>query len=244
VTNSRVIWLSPDDPPSQFPPVTAALREPDGLLAAGGNLNRERLLYAYRHGIFPWYEEGQPLLWWSPDPRCVFLRGDYHVSRRTRRELRNSTAELRINTAFSDVMRKCAAPRRSQQGTWITPAMQRAYADLHDCGWAHSIEVWQSGLLVGGLYGLMIGSAFFGESMFSLQPNASKIALFYATSMLESGVVEILDCQVISSHLTSLGARIISRREFVRRLATACDPAKPFTGWPDEGLPVTRLPCR
>jgi leucyl/phenylalanyl-tRNA--protein transferase len=158
-----------------------------------------------------------------------------------RRELRNSTAELRINTAFSDVMRECAGPRRSQQGTWITPAMRHAYADLHDCGWAHSIEVWQSGLLVGGLYGLIIGGAFFGESMFSLQANASKIALLYAASFLNSGAVKILDCQVISSHLTSLGARIVPRREFMQRLASACIPAKPFTSWPTDALPVAKL---
>ena len=145
MSNSRVMWLGPDDPPGRFPPVTAALREPDGLLAAGGDLSRDRLLYAYRHGIFPWYEEGQPLVWWSPDPRCVFMAGDFHVSRRLRREGRRSLAELRFNTVFSAVMSECAGPRRSQQGTWITPAMQHAYRDLHDRGWAHSIEVWQSG---------------------------------------------------------------------------------------------------
>lgn len=241
MSNGRVPWLSPNDPPNCFPPVSAALDEPDGLLAAGGSLSAERLLYAYRNGIFPWYDEGQPLLWWSPDPRCVFMPDDYHVSRRLRRELRLSTAELRVNTTFSDVMRECAGPRRSQQGTWITAAMRRAYRDLHDRGWAHSIEVWQSGKLVGGLYGLAIGKAFFGESMFSLMPNASKIALLYVANRLNAGELEILDCQVVSRHLTSLGATIIPRREFVQRLVSACEPAAPLTSWPDSPLPCAEL---
>ena len=241
MSNSRVMWLSPGDPPDRFPPVALALREPDGLLAAGGDLSKDRLLHAYRHGIFPWYDEGQPLLWWSPDPRCVFMAGDFHVSRRLQRECRRSAAELRFNTAFSDVVAACAGPRRSQQGTWITPAMKRAYRDLHDCGWAHSIEVWQAGKLVGGLYGLMIGTAFFGESMFSLQANAPKIALRYVTGLLDSGALTVLDCQVVSSHLTRLGARIIPRAEFVRDLASACDGPRPYAGWPDTGLPVADL---
>ena len=241
MSNSRVMWLGPDDPPGRFPPVTAALREPDGLLAAGGDLSRDRLLYAYRHGIFPWYEEGQPLLWWSPDPRCVFMAGDFHVSRRLRREGRRSLAELRFNTVFSAVMSECAGPRRSQQGTWITPAMQHAYRDLHDRGWAHSIEVWQSGKLVGGLYGLMIGTAFFGESMFSLQANASKIALQYLTGLIDSGALRLLDCQVVSSHLTSLGARTIPRAAFVHELESACDEARTFANWPETPLPVAEM---
>lgn len=241
MSNSRVFWLSADDPPDRFPPVAIALREPDGLLAAGGDLSKERLLYAYRQGIFPWYDEGQPLLWWSPDPRCVFKAGDFHASRRLRRECRRSAAELRFNTAFSEVVAECAGPRRSQQGTWITAAMKRAYRNLHDCGWAHSIEVWQAGKLVGGLYGLMIGTAFFGESMFSLEANASKIALRYVTSLLDSGAVTVLDCQVVSSHLTNLGARIIPRAEFVRDLASACDGARPYTGWPDTALPAADI---
>jgi leucyl/phenylalanyl-tRNA--protein transferase len=241
VSNSRVMWLSPDDPPNRFPPVSVALREPDGLLAAGGNLSSERLLYAYRHGIFPWYDDGQPLLWWSPDPRCVFTAGDYHVSRRLQRECRRSTAELRFNTAFSAVMRECAGPRKSQQGTWITPAMCRAYAALHDSGWAHSIEIWQTGRLVGGLYGLMIGTAFFGESMFSRQANASKIALLYVTGLVDTGALSILDCQVVSSHLTNLGARTVPRADFVQTLAFACDEARNFASWPDTPLPVAAM---
>lgn len=241
MSNNRVIWLSPDDPPEGFPPVSSALTEPDGLLAAGGNLGVERLLYAYRNGIFPWYEEGQPLLWWSPDPRCVFLPGDFHVSRRLQREMRRSTAELRINTAFTEVVRECAGPRRSEQGTWITPAMMAAYEDLHRQGWAHSVEIWQSGELAGGLYGLVIGKAFFGESMFSRSPNASKMALSYLAGRLISGDLEILDCQVVSSHLTSLGARDIPRDEFVCSLDKACEVADSFDDWPQEPVNCAEL---
>jgi len=233
MSNNRVIWLNPDDPPESFPPVASAVTEPDGLLAAGGDLSKERLLYAYRNGIFPWYEEGQPLLWWSPDPRCIFLPGDFHVSRRLRRDLKHSAAEIRINTAFSDVVRECAGPRRSEQGTWITPAMMRAYNDLHEQGWAHSVEVWQSGKLAGGLYGLIIGKAFFGESMFSHASNASKMALLFVARHLLSSDICLLDCQVVSGHLTSLGARVVPRLEFVSHLDLACETANPFDDWPD-----------
>jgi leucyl/phenylalanyl-tRNA--protein transferase len=232
MNSNRVIWLNADDPPDSFPPVTTALREPDGLLAAGGDLSTERLLYAYRNGIFPWYDDGQPLLWWSPNPRCVFMPGDYRVSRRLRRELRGSSAEIRVNTAFSDVIRACAGPRRSEQGTWITPAMIKAYEDLHELGWAHSIEVWQSGALAGGLYGLVIGKAFFGESMFSLTSNASKIALLYVANRLDAGDLELLDCQVESGHLSGLGARSISRNDFVQSLGAACNTTEQRKIWP------------
>jgi leucyl/phenylalanyl-tRNA--protein transferase len=241
MNNSRVTWLSTDDPPGRFPPVSKALTEPDGLLAAGGDLGKDRLLYAYRHGIFPWYEEGQPILWWSPDPRCVFLPGDFHVSRRLQRELRRSTAEIRINTAFADVIRECAGPRRSEQGTWITPAMTEAYENLHQLGWAHSIEVWQSGQLTGGLYGLAIGKAFFGESMFSRRSNASKIALSYLANRLNDGDIDLLDCQVDSAHLINLGARIIPRSEFVSSLELACGSGQAYENWPDVPLPDAKL---
>ncbi|MCH7830074.1 MAG: leucyl/phenylalanyl-tRNA--protein transferase [Proteobacteria bacterium] len=241
MTSHRVFWLSPDDPPENFPPLAAALREPEGLLAAGGDLNTDRLLYAYRKGIFPWYEEGQPLLWWSPNPRCVFLPGDLHISRRTLRELRRSTAEIRVNTAFAEVVRACAGPRRSQQGTWITQDMMRAYQQLHKLGWAHSIEVWQSGKLSGGLYGLAIGKVFFGESMFSLTSNASKIALLLLARQLDSAAFELLDCQVVSSHLRSLGARCISRGDFAQRLNSACHPALRFENWPARAMSCSQL---
>lgn len=241
MSSEHLFWLGADDPPEKFPPVSAALDEPEGLLAAGGDLSAERLLYAYRKGIFPWSDEGQPLLWWSPNPRCVFLPGDFHCSRRTQRELRQSTAEIRINTAFAEVMQACAGPRRSQQGTWITPDMMHAYEHLRELGWAHSIEVWQSGKLSGGLYGLAIGTAFFGESMFSATSNASKFALLFLSQLLDSGALELLDCQLVSSHLMSLGARSIARSEFTKRLDTASNPATRFANWPNHPLPCSQL---
>ncbi len=232
-----MVWLSEDDPPEAFPPVAGALREPDGLLAAGGDLRAERLLAAYRRGIFPWYEKGQPLLWWSPDPRCVFLPGDYHVSRRLRRDLRRCGAELRFNSAFDEVILGCAGPRRSAQGTWITNDMIDAYRALFDDGWAFSIEVWQDGFLSGGLYGLVIGRAVFGESMFSQRPNASKIALMFLCRLLDDGTFGILDCQVQSAHLSSLGASLIPRSQFVDRLDALCEPPVRFENWP--GAPMS-----
>ena len=241
MSKQRVVWLSPDDPPDAFPPVETALREPDGLLAAGGNLTPERLLAAYRRGIFPWYDEGQPLLWWCPDPRCVFRKGDLHTSRRLRRALRRSTADVRINTAFADVIRACAAPRRYGQGTWITEDMIAAYEQLHRAGWAHSVEVWQDDSLVGGLYGLAIGRALFGESMFSKRSNASKIALLMLDRMLDDGSLGIIDCQVRSSHLLSMGASFIPRVEFNRLLDDLCDPPVRFENWPGAPIPVSEL---
>ncbi len=241
MSGNRVIWLSEDDPPDAFPPVASALREPDGLLAAGGDLGAGRLLAAYRRGIFPWYEDGQPLLWWSPDPRCVFLPGDYHVSRRLRRDLRRSAAELRFNTAFDEVVRACAGPRRYAQGTWITSDMIEAYAKLFDDGWAHSIEVWEDGTLAGGLYGVIIGRAMFGESMFSKRPNASKLALLSVAQLLDDGTLGLLDCQMQSPHLVSLGASNIPRAAFVGLLDGLCEPPARFENWPDDPIPVKDL---
>jgi len=241
MTDGRVTWLAEDDPPERFPAVSRALREPDGLLAAGGDLGLERLLYAYRHGIFPWSGDGQPLLWWSPDPRCVFLPGDFRCSRRMRRSLRQSKAEIRANTAFVDVMRACAGPRRSGQGTWITQPMIDAYEALHSNGWAHSIEVWESGNLCGGLYGVAIGNVFFGESMFSHTPNASKMALQYLDHCLDSGEFELLDCQLASAHLLSLGARLVPRTDFVERLDRGCSSASRWQCALVGALPCNRL---
>lgn len=241
MSSNRVCWLPTDCPADSFPPVTEALIEPDGLLAAGGDLGPERILNAYRNGIFPWYDEGQPLLWWSPDPRCVFLPGDYRVSRRLQRTVRSSNAEIRINTAFTDVILACAGPRRSEQGTWISADMVDAYQRLHERGWAHSIEVWDAGRLVGGLYGLAIGKVFFGESMFSVDPNASKLALLLLANMLGSGAFTILDCQVVSAHLQSLGARTLPRDLFIKRLKNACSGSKPFESWPITPISCSRL---
>jgi leucyl/phenylalanyl-tRNA--protein transferase len=241
MSNSRIVWLSAEDPPDAFPPVHAALREPDGLIAAGGDLSSERLLCAYRRGIFPWYDEGQPLLWWSPDPRCVFRPGDFHVSRRLRRSLRQSRAEVRFDTAFGAVIRTCAAPRGAEHGTWITPDMIAAYERLHREGWAHSVEVWQDDSLIGGLYGLAIGSAFFGESMFSGADGASKIALLTLSQMMDTDKLGILDCQLVSSHLLSLGATIIPRDQFGTILDTLCNPVIRFENWPTAPISVPEL---
>jgi leucyl/phenylalanyl-tRNA--protein transferase len=241
VSNSRIAWLSPGDPIDAFPPLEAAMREPDGLLAAGGDLSMERLLFAYRSGIFPWYDDGQPLLWWSPDPRCVLRPGDLHVSRRLRRTVRQSKARIRFNHDFGQVIRACAAPRASQPGTWITTDMIAAFEQLQQEGWAHSVEVWENGELSGGVYGLAIGRVFFGESMFSRKPNASKMALLALMRYLREGQFELLDCQVISSHLLSLGARLIPRTEFASALERLCDPPHRFENWPSDPIAVSEL---
>lgn len=241
MSNSRIAWLSADDPPDAFPAVEHALREPDGLLAAGGDLGSERLLCAYRQGIFPWYDDGQPLLWWSPDPRCVFQPGDLHVSRRLRRTLRQSTLKVRFNTDFAGVIRACAAPRGPETGTWITAEMMNAYERLHREGWAHSVEIWRDESLVGGLYGLCIGRAFFGESMFSGVEAASKIALLAISRMMDSGELGILDCQLVSSHLVGLGASIMPRDAFVASLHSLCSPPIQFENWPTGPISIPEL---
>lgn len=241
MANGRVTWLAQDDPSDAFPPIELALHEPDGLLAAGGDLSSERLLYAYAHGIFPWYDEAQPILWWSPDPRCVLQPGALYLSRRLRRFLRRSSAEVRFNTSFSEVIAACAAPRRSEQGTWITTDMIAAYERLHAEGWAHSIEVWQGDKLVGGLYGLAIGRVFFGESMFSAETNASKIALLVIENRMRAGDFGIVDCQVISSHLLSMGATVMPRNDFIRTIEPLCKPPERFENWPDAPITAPEL---
>ena len=241
MSSNRVIWLSPTDPQEAFPPVETALREPDGLLAAGGDLSSERLLCAYRSGIFPWSDEGQPILWWSPDPRCVFRKGDFHASRSMRRHLRQSTAEVRFNTSFAAVIRACAAPRVYEKQTWITADMIDAYEQLHSEGWAHSVEIWRDESLVGGLYGLAIGRAFFGESMYSTEENASKIALLTLSRMINADEFGIFDCQVPSSHLLSLGATPIPRQEFTEILKSLCDPVVRFENWPSAPISMQAL---
>ena len=241
MTSGRVAWIAATDPPDGFPPVTQALREPDGLLAAGGDLGTPRLLAAYRRGIFPWYEEGQPLLWWSPDPRCVFRAGDLHVSRRMRQAIRGSTLEVRTNTAFADVIRACAGPRRYQRGTWITRDIRNAFERLHAEGWAHSIEIWSGDELAGGLYGLAIGRAFFGESMFSARTNASKFALLYMDRLLRDGTFGLLDCQMQSPHLLTMGAGTMSRSKFVALLDELCEPVAAFDKWPGKPVGISEL---
>lgn len=210
-------WLKS---PHDFPPTTAALHEPNGLLAAGGALSPDWLLSAYSQGIFPWYSEGDPILWWSPSPRMVVLPGQQRITRSLRKTLRARRFEVRCDTAFSRVIEACAGPRHNADGTWIVPAIQQAYLRLHQLGWAHSIETWQNGELVGGLYGVAIGRAFFGESMFHHQTDASKVAFAHLLHVLERENYAILDCQMSTSHLASLGAREVDRREFVAGLQT------------------------
>jgi leucyl/phenylalanyl-tRNA---protein transferase len=209
-------WLEPEQP---FPPVHRALREPNGLLAAGGDLSVDRLIAAYRQGIFPWYSEGQPVLWWSPDPRMVLYPREIAVSRSLRKRLRKRDFELRVDTCFVRVMRACAEPRAGQGGTWITHDMLKAYTSLHAAGIAHSVETWADGNLAGGLYGVALGGVFFGESMFSHATDASKIALVHLARQLARWNFGIVDCQMATAHLASLGAREIPRKDFVRALS-------------------------
>ncbi len=228
----NITWISSDDPPDAFPEIESAFDIPDGLLAAGGDLSPERLLYAYRHGIFPWYDSGQPILWWSPDPRCVLRPHEFHVSKRLRRSLSRSKLEVSFNQAFSAVIAACAEDRIGQHGTWITDDMAHAYSRLHQQGWAHSIEIWQENRLAGGLYGLAIGRAFFGESMFSRQTNASKAAMIALCQQMVLNDFEILDCQVESPHLVSLGASLMPRNKFAAVLRQACKSNARFLDWP------------
>jgi leucyl/phenylalanyl-tRNA--protein transferase len=226
-------WLPPEP---AFPPVERALAEPagpNGLLAAGGDLSPQRILAAYRLGIFPWYSAGEPILWWSPDPRMVLFPDEFKISRSLDKVLRNADYQVRLDTAFADVIAACAAtPRDGQAGTWITAEMQAAYCRLHELGYAHSVETWMDGKLVDGLYGMALGRAFYGESMFSHRRDASKIALAHLCEHLKRLEFGIIDCQMETAHLASLGARPIPRSEFVdwlRRLATAdFQPAR----WP------------
>jgi leucyl/phenylalanyl-tRNA--protein transferase len=214
-----------------FPPVESALREPDGLLAAGGDLSMPRLLEAYRHGIFPWYSEGEPLLWWSPDPRTVFATDRIHVASRLRRWLRHCDWTIRADTQFAAVMQACAGPRRGQRGTWITPAMLSAYRALHDAGHAHSVEVFDGdGTLAGGIYGVALGRMFFGESMFSARTNASKVALLALCRGLCGWGFRLLDAQVASPHLQSMGAFEMPRGEFIAHVSAACAESGPGPG--------------
>jgi leucyl/phenylalanyl-tRNA--protein transferase len=210
------------DAVDRFPNPNTALTEPNGLLAAGGDLEPDRLLGAYVRGIFPWYEQGQPILWWSPDPRAVLWPAELHISRSLKRSLIKGGFELRVDSAFDQVVAGCAAPRRYTDATWITADMARAYGRLYRMGWAHSFETWRGGELVGGLYGVAIGQVFFGESMFSQVTDASKVALVGMVRFLEQRGFALIDCQVASQHTTSLGARTIPRREFLRLLELYC----------------------
>lgn len=222
-------WLA--EHPIRFPPVDEALDDPNGLLAAGGDLSPAWLLAAYRRGIFPWYSGDQPILWWSPDPRMVLFPEEIKVRRSLAKRLRNAGFRVTADTAFDAVVRACAAPRPHQPGTWITAEMRAAYGRLHALGAAHSVEVWQGNELVGGLYGVALGPAFFGESMFSRRPDASKVALVSLARAMATGGGRMIDCQMHTEHLASLGARDIARAEFIGYLekwlgrAADCDSA-------------------
>jgi leucyl/phenylalanyl-tRNA--protein transferase len=220
-------WLTAD---MAFPPVERALAEPNGLLAAGGDLGESRLLEAYRNGIFPWFNHGEPTLWWSPDPRMVLFPDEFKISSSLLKTLRNSAYEVRCDSAFEQVMRGCAGPRDTQSGTWIGEDMVAAYCSLHQSGYAHSVETWMDGKLVGGLYGVGIGRMFFGESMFSNVSNASKIALAHLARQLERWQFGMIDCQMSTPHLASLGAREIPRSEFLAGLKELIHCA-PVTAW-------------
>lgn len=226
-------WLGPDP---VFPPLSRALREPNGLLCAGGDLQPERLLAAYRTGIFPWYGEGEPILWWSPDPRMVLVPAELRISRSLRKRLRRPDYEVRCDTAFADILSACAAPRSGAGGTWILPEMRAAYLRLHQLGHAHCVETWIDGQLAGGLYGVAIGRAFYGESMFSRATDASKIALAHLARYLVHRNFAVVDCQMNTSHLASLGAREISRSEFAAGLARWTREGDPPGRWPADAM--------
>ena len=221
-------WLSPHS--FDFPATESALKDPDGLLAAGGDLCPERLIAAYRLGIFPWFSEDQPILWWSPDPRCVLTPEAVHVSRSLRKCIRKTPFILSFDRAFEHVISHCSR-LESEEGTWITDDMYEAYLQLHDLGIAHSVEVYLEGELVGGLYGLGIGRCFFGESMFSVRPNASKVAFCSLCRQLERWKYAIVDCQVENNHLLSLGASSLPRQEFLSILNNNVDKPAAHQNW-------------
>ena len=222
-------WLRSD---SAFPPIATALREPNGLLAAGDDVSADRLLAAYRQGIFPWYGEGQPVLWWSPDPRMVLFIDEFRLTRSLGKAVRQRRFDVRVDSAFRAVMECCSStPRRGQAGTWITPALIDAYCALHQRGHAHSVEAWRGETLVGGLYGVSIGRMFFGESMFAHETDASKVALAHLVTIARRAGIPMIDCQQETAHLASLGARPIPRAEFAKRLAALVHSSAPTDAW-------------
>ena len=221
-------WLRGNAP---FPPVEKALKSPNGLLCAGGDLSPKRLIDAYSHGIFPWFSEGDPILWWSPDPRMVLFPRELKVSRSLRKTLDRGRFETRVDSAFGEVIARCAAPREGQSGTWIVPEMVAAYTALHELGFAHSVESWCDGELAGGLYGVSLGKVFFGESMFTREPDASKVALVRLVERLLAEDCRLIDCQQATSHLASLGAREIARKDFASRVQESIQYPPSGTRW-------------
>ena len=208
-------FLAPDDDLTPFPSVSTALSEPNGLLMAGGNLSPPRLMAAYRAGVFPWYEAGEPILWWSPDPRCIIWPDRIKITRSLRKTIRSGKFEVTENLAYREVMKQCGAPRKGSTGTWVTDEMSDAYCNLKELGVARSLEVWMGHRLVGGLYGIHMGKVFVGESMFSLERDASKVALAY---LAQSDKYELIDCQLETAHLVSMGAESVSRERYIELL--------------------------
>jgi leucyl/phenylalanyl-tRNA--protein transferase len=223
----RITWLSPTDGPEWFPAIEEALDEPAGLLAAGGDLAPQRLLAAYRRGIFPWYSSGQPILWWAPDPREVLLPGEFRRRKSLEKAMRNRGVTVTFDRAFEAVIDACAAPRDTEGGSWITPEMRAAYVALFGLGFGHSIEAWREERLIGGIYGVGLGGVFFGESMFSRERDASKIALAALVESCPARGIELIDCQLASAHLRSLGSRALARTEFSALLARLIVGEKP-----------------
>lgn len=233
-----IVWLSERDSPTAFPPVELALSEPDGLLAAGGDLSPARLLEAYRRGIFPWYSRGQPILWWCPDPRAVLIPQRLKVSRSLAKTIRNRGFETRIDHSFREVLRYCGSAELRPGGTWLSPEMRAAYMRLHKLGYAHSIETWLNGQLVGGLYGIAVGGVFFGESMFSLERDASKVALKRLCDELIARGYGLIDCQMATPHLLSLGAELIPRNDFIALLSQHVGEDLTARAWSAETAPT------
>lgn len=217
----RLHWLDPRNPHQPFPPTHLAMRDPNGLLAIGGDLSPQRLLRAYSQGIFPWFNPDEPILWWCPDPRAVLTPGGLQVSRSLQRNLRRDDYTVTLDHSFALVLDACAAPRLKSQGTWLGSDMQIAYCELHEAGYAHSVEIWREGRLIGGLYGVALGRVFFGESMFTRETDASKMALYWLCEQLGAWHFELIDCQISSAHLLTLGAQEMPRDDFARILALA-----------------------
>jgi len=241
--NTMPYLLAPNDASAAFPDVSEALTEPDGLLAIGGDLGVKRLVAAYRHGIFPWYGHGDPILWWSPDPRTVLVPDEIRISRSLRKTLRKRLFGVTMDRDFPAVINACALPREPDGGTWLVPEMISAYRALHVRGIAHSVEVWQDGALAGGLYGVAIGGAFFGESMFTRVDNASKVALVHLCQRLSQWGFGLIDCQVLTGHLVRMGACQIPRASFIRRVEQLRDRALPTGSWDDGSFSYPQPPA-
>ncbi|MCF6281915.1 MAG: leucyl/phenylalanyl-tRNA--protein transferase [Candidatus Polarisedimenticolaceae bacterium] len=237
-----MIYLLASDPETPFPDIESAETEPNGLLALGGDLSTTRLLNAYRAGIFPWYNDGQPILWWSPDPRTVFFPSQIRVSRSLRKSINRANFTATFDHAFSDVIYACSEPRNIEEGTWLNKEMIQAYLELHQLGFAHSVEIWQEERLVGGLYGISLGGVFFGESMFSRENDVSKLALIHLANQLVEWEHKMIDCQVYSQHLISLGAFNISRRSFRKNLQRWCNSSHRQGSWKHEPRQHPKLP--